>query len=144
MIFATHFHSYRLSGCEIQANPEYLGFQITHFENFWLASLRMYFNGTVNLCRPASVYKCTESNASLSIDRGPFAASYSFISQVPHWFECSNGGRLENVMAVGKAFIALVVSFSFLNCLFSNVCQKSFLLSGFVCRMCINRSNRVN
>ena len=39
MIFATHFHSYRLRGCEIEAHPEYLGFQITHFEKFWLASM---------------------------------------------------------------------------------------------------------
>ena len=39
MIFARHFHSYRLSGCEFLAHPEYLGFQITYFENFWLGSL---------------------------------------------------------------------------------------------------------
>ena len=38
MIFATHFQSHRLWGCEIDAHPEYLGFQITHFEKFWLAS----------------------------------------------------------------------------------------------------------
>ena len=49
MIFATHFHSYRLRGCEIWAHPEYLGFQITHFEKIWLESQQAFLHNNDNL-----------------------------------------------------------------------------------------------
>ena len=47
MIFATHFHSHRLWGCEIEAHPEYLGFPDHTFWKILVGKSEHYSNGSM-------------------------------------------------------------------------------------------------